>query len=816
MSTLSSSRSLIQGLSEDEVGRRRTSGQGNTVRLPTSRSYARILRENILTLINIILFALSLALVLLGRPLDAITTIAVISFNIVVSLVQEIRAKRSLDRIALLSRPTATVIRAGKEQTVDPNALVVGDLLVARPGDQIVVDGRLVGKGWIDVDESLLTGESDLVRKSTGDPLASGSFCVNGSAMYEAVQVGAQSTAYKLTAGARIFRRILTPLQQQVTTTIRILLVLACYLGLALLIITTIVQTPLVETLQMSVVIAGLIPNGLLLAIAVAYALAAMRLANKGVLIQQANAVESLSDVTVLCCDKTGTLTANRLYVHVVQPLGISEDQLHALLGAYAASVSSSNTTTTAMAQAYPAQAQPVSTEVPFSSAIKWSALTFANTQKSFVLGAPELLQPALKPGSNQGDQVTAWTEQGLRVLLFACYDEAVDLHSAGGQPHLQPGLIPLGFVSLGDVLRPKTRETLTAFSNAGVQLKIISGDNPHTVVALAKQVGLAPDLKYVSGLDLSEMEPTEFAQVVRETTVFGRITPQQKERLVQELRAQRAYVAMVGDGINDVLALKRANVGIAMHSGSQFTRSTADIVLLDDSFAALPPAVQEGQRVINGMQDILKLFLARVVYVTLLILLIPGFPFTPRQSSLISLLTVGIPTVALAAWAKPGPTQRKTLLLGLVHFVLPATLTASLATLFVCLIAVALASSAGQPEAMVIATAYSTITVFVTVCGVLLLVFVEPPTRFLAGGDALSGDWRPTILAAVLLVGLAVLLVIPPARAFFELRALTLLDVAVIVGKEILWALLMHFTWRFRLLERLLGIESVDRVSRQ
>ncbi len=586
MSTLSSSRSLIQGLTDDEVGRRRTSGQGKTVRFPTSCSYARILRENILTLINIILFALSLALVLLGRPLDAITTIAVISFNIVVSLVQEIRAKRSLDCIALLSRPTATVIRAGKEQTVDPSALVVGDLLVARPGDQIVVDGRLVGKGWIDVDESLLTGESDLVRKSTGDPLSSGSFCVNGSAMYEAVQVGAQSTAYKLTAGARIFRGVLTPLQQQVTTTIRILLVLACYLGLALLIITTIVQTPLVETVQMSVVIAGLIPNGLLLAIAVAYALAAMRLANKGVLIQQANAVESLSDVTVLCCDKTGTLTANRLYVHAVEPLGISEDELRALLGTYTASVSSGNTTTTAIVQAYPAQAQPVSTEVPFSSAIKWSALTFANTQKSFVLGAPELLQPALKPDGNQGDQVTAWTEQGLRVLLFACYDEAVDLHGADGQPHLQPGLIPLGFVSLGDVLRPKTRETLTAFSNAGVQLKIISGDNPHTVAALAKQVGLAPDLKYVSGLDLSQMEPTEFAQVVGETTVFGRITPQQKERLVQELRAQRAYVAMVGDGINDVLALKRANLGIAMQSGSQITRSTADIVLLDDSYS--------------------------------------------------------------------------------------------------------------------------------------------------------------------------------------------------------------------------------------
>ena len=811
MSTLSSPRSLLQGLSADEVRRRRANGQGNNVKLPASRSYGQILRENLVTVVNLILFSLSAALILLGRPLDAIITVAVVSFNIVVGIVQEIRAKRALDRIALLGRPTATVIRAGNEQTVDPNALVVGDLLVVRPGDQIVVDGRLLGQGWIDADESLLTGESDLVRKRAGDPVSSGSFCVNGSAVYEAEQVGAQSTAYKLTAGARIFRRVLTPLQQQVTTTIRVLLIVACYLGLALLMITAIRQISLVETVQIAVVIAGLVPNGLLLAIAVAYALAAVRLAGKGVLIQQANAVESLSDVTVLCCDKTGTLTANRLYVHDVQPLGRSEDELRALLGAYAASVSSGNTTTAAIAAAYPAQAQPISAEIPFSSATKWSALTLSDTRKTYVLGAPELLQPFLRSGSNLGDQAAAWTDQGLRVLLFACYDEPTDLHDAGEQPRLQPGLIPLGFVSLGDVLRPEARVTLTAFGQAGVQLKVISGDNPHTVAALAKQVGLAPDLKFVSGLDLLEIEPAQFAQVVRDTTVFGRITPQQKERIVQELRAQGAYVAMVGDGINDVLSLKRANLGIAMQSGSQMTRSAADMVLLNDSFAALPPAVQEGQRVVNGMQEILKLFLSRVVYVTLLILLIPGFPFTPRQSSLVTLLTVGIPTVALAAWARPGQKQGKTLL-RLVHFVLPATLTASLATLFVFLVAVALAVSSGLSEAMVIATARSTITVFVTVCGILLLVFVAPPSRFWVGGAAPSGDWRPTILAAVLLGCLGVLLGLPLGRAFFEIGELTLSDAAVIVAVALLWALLLRFIWRLRLLERILGIESDER----
>lgn len=809
MSIVSSQLSLLEGLSEDEARRRRANGQGNTVKLPVSRSYAQILRENFVTLINIILFTLSVILVLLGRPLDAIITIAVISFNIIVSLVQEIRAKRSLDHIALLSRPKATVIRSGKEQTIDPSALVLGDLLVARSGDQIVVDGRLMGNGGIDVDESLLTGESDLVRKNVGDPVYSGSFCVNGSALYEATKVGTQTTAYTLTAGARIFRRPLTPLQHEAKVIIRILLVLACYLGLALLMITTIRQTSLVERVQIAVVVAGLVPNGLVLAITVAYALAAVRLGGRGVLIRQANAVESLSDVTVLCCDKTGTLTANRLYVHAVQPLDIGEDELHTLLGAYAASISSSNASNAAIAKAYPAQAQPVSTEVPFSSTRKWSALTFADPHKTYVLGAPEMLQPALRPGCQLEDQVEGWTGQGLRVLLLARYDEAVDLDDGEGQLRLQPDLIPLGFVILGDVLRPEAGATLAAFSRAGVQVKIISGDNPQTVAALAKQAGLAPDLKCVSGLALAQMESRQFAQVVRDTTIFGRITPQQKERIVQELSTQGAYVAMVGDGVNDVLALKQANLGIALQSGSQMTRTAADMVLLDDSFADLPPAVQEGQRVVNGMQDILKLFLARVSYVTLLILLIPGFPFSPRQSSLVSLLTVGIPTVALAAWSKAGSAQGKNMLLRLLHFILPSILTAGLATLFVFSVAVLIAASSGLPEALVIANARSTITIFATVCGILLLIFVAPPARFWAVSNPVRDDWRPMMLAGVLLVGLAVLLAFPVGRAFFEIQALTGFDIAVVVGVALLWALLLRFIWRLHLLERLLGIHD-------
>jgi cation-transporting ATPase E len=800
----------FQGLSEDEVHRRRANGQGNEASLPTSRSYRQILRENLVTLINLILLGLAIALVLLGRPSDAVTTLIVISFNILIGVVQEMRAKRALDRIALLNRPAASVIRSGQEQKVDPATLVVGDILVARPGDQIPVDGRLVGEGWATFDESLLTGESEPVRKRAGDPVYSGSFCVQGRALYEAERVGAQSVAYRLAAGARIYRRMRTPLQQLATTTIRLLLVLACYLGLALVMVSTIRQTPLVTTVQMADVIAGLVPNGLLLAVAVTYALAAARLAGQGVLIQQANAVESLSYVTVVCCDKTGTLTANQLSVHAVQPLpdgaGITVGNLGDLLGTFAASASLANATSAAIAAAYPARAQPVRAEVPFSSATRWSALTLAESGVTYVLGAPEALQPALRAGSEFGATAATWTDQGLRVLLFSCYGQPVDLFDAGDQPRLPPGLTPLGLVSLADVLRPEARATLAGFRQAGVQVKVISGDNPQTVAALARQVGLAPDLRYVSGPELSRMVPAQFAQSVRDSAVFGRIAPEQKEQIVQALRAQGAYVAMVGDGVNDALALKRANLGVAMQRGSPMTRAVADVVLLADSFAALSPAVREGQRIVNGMEDILKLFLTRVAYVALLILILPTFPFSPSQSSLISLLSVGLPTLALAAWAKPGPTAGNALLRRLVLFALPAALTTSLATLFVFFLAVGLAVLSSLPEAEVKAEAQSTITVFAAVLGVLLLVFVALPVRRAAEGGAPSRDWRPVAFAAALLVGLGVVVSLPAGAAWFQIQALSLPDVAIIAGVALLWALLLHLIWRFRVPERLLA----------
>ncbi len=330
----------LQGLSESEVIARRTQGLGNTAPLKTSRSYIQIVRENVFMFVNTIMFILIVALLLLGQYSDAIVSMGVVSFNVLISLIQEIRAKRVLDRIALLTRPKATVMREGQERIVDPGEIVIDDILVVRPGDQIVVDGPMVSDGHLEVDESLLSGESDLIPKRLGDHLYSGSFCVSGSACYRAEQVGQESVANQITRGARAFRRIYTPLQRGINLIIQVTLLVAIFCEILLVMGSALNHTPLVAGVRMTVVIVGIIPKGLLLATSVAYALGALRILGKGALVQQANAVESLSNVDVLCLDKTGTLTANTLVLDAMHPVGIDVSEMQGLLADYVANLS--------------------------------------------------------------------------------------------------------------------------------------------------------------------------------------------------------------------------------------------------------------------------------------------------------------------------------------------------------------------------------------------------------------------------------------------------------------------------------------------
>jgi len=812
---------ILPGLSTHEVRARRAAGKGALMPPPTSRTYAQIVREDVFTLIHTILFVLCAALLLLGQYSEALISAGVVFFNVVVSVAQEVRAKLALDRIALLTRPRATVIRDGQEQAIDPGELVQDDILVLRAGDQIVADGPIIDEGPVQVDESLLTGESEPITKHVGDWLSSGSFCLSGAACYRAEGIGMTSVAGQLTSKARAFRRMLTPLQRRITVIMQVLLLVALYIEIILLLIALANQTAVVDVVRMSVIVVGIVPIGLLLATTVAYALGALRMVGQSALVQRLSAVESLSNVDVLCLDKTGTITTNTLVLEHVHPFGMDEEQLRRLLAIYISQTSSRNATSRAIETACPLQDSNegllVNEEVAFSSAWKWSALSIEGMHLHgiYALGAPEILQSFLRPGTDLGSFTEEATRGGKRVLLFAYFPDIVPLQTSEQQPTLPTGLIPLGLMSLRDELRYEVQKTLAAFADVGVQIKVLSGDHPQTVATLARQVGISMTDKVVAGSDLEQMDEAQIAQVVEETTVFGRVTPQQKERLVKALRSRRHYVAMIGDGVNDILSLKQADLAIAMESGSQATRGIADIVLLNDSFAAVPAAFAEGQRIRNGMESAMKLFLTRVLYLALLLLTIPmlgAFPFAPKQKALITFETLSVIAIALAAWAHPGPPSRRGLGHLLLHFVFPAAVPLSLIAFGVYLVSFSQAiQQAGQSMHDAQLIAQSALTTFAVCSGLLLVPFVVPPARFWVGGSKLSGDWRPTLLAAALLVVYLVVIAMPPLRAFFSLTALHPIDYLFIGAAALIWSIIQRWIWRGNLLERFLQLKQED-----
>jgi cation-transporting ATPase E len=824
------------GLTEAEAASRRAAGRGNTAPLATGRTYAQIVRENVFTFINDVIFVLGVLLVVVGRPLDALVSLGVIGVNIAVSVVQEVRAKRTLDRIALLTRPMAALIRDGAERAVGPEELVVGDLVRVGAGDQVVLDGRL-SVGRLEADESQLTGESDLIPKRPGDAVFSGSFVVNGGGSFVVTAVGADSLANRITAGARTFRRVLTPLQSEINLVIRIALAVVVYLEIVLVINNVLKLVAAGRTVGEAALLVGLVPNGLFVSIAIAYALGAVRIIRFGALVQQANAIESLSNVDVLCLDKTGTLTANRLSVEEIVALEGREDDLRALLGDVVASAAVRNKTAEAIAAACPGTARPLARDVPFSSARKWSAVAFAPDAAPdggagragvVALGAAEFLRPAL--GRGTGDDA-AWadlrarmeplTSRGLRVLVVAASPAADGLAGDDDAPTLPAGMRALGLIVLADELRPDAAATLARFAAAGVTPKVISGDDPETVVALAVQAGLGPDLRSVAGPALDAMDDEQLAGVALETTVFGRITPAQKERLVDALRSRGRYVAMIGDGVNDVLSLKKANLGIAMQSGSQAARAVADIVLTNDSFASLAPAVEEGQRIRNGMQSILRLFLSRIMTVGLLVvtsMVIGIFPIELRNGSVLVLFTVGIPTALIAVWAQPGARDFDSLGRTLARFVVPAAVLSSLAGLAVLFGIIVL--RLGGIEAITgveaedkaaldaaITIAQSALTSFLVFAGLALVVFVEPPVPWLAVVEPQSPDWRPTILAGGLVAIYLLMLSSHAGRTVFALHALGIAELGFVFVVLAGWAVALHAVWRYRVVERFLGI---------
>jgi cation-transporting ATPase E len=814
------------GLTSAEARERHRRGEANTAVGGTGRSYAAILRANVFSFYNTILFVIGAALLALGRYSDALVSVGLGLLNALISATQEIRAKRKLDQLQLLDRAPVLVVRDGAEVELAPADVVRGDVLRVRPGDQVVVDGPLLD-GRAEADESLLTGESDPVVKEPGDDLRSGSLCVSGGGHQLARDVGAASYAGRLTADARRSTTDTTPLQRRITFVVRLVMALTVLMSGAILAQAALEGFSLLRVVQITAVLSGLVPYGLFLLIAVAYTAGAARLSGRGALVQQVNAVESVSHVDVVCTDKTGTLTTGRLALEGVEPVGGADT---APLGAFAASATTPNLTTAALAAALPGPRWDLRDEVPFSSVLRWSGQVTA--EGAWVLGAPDALAPHLTTPLPDG-AVAARTALGLRVLVLArSADPGAGLRDAAGRPAL-PALDPVAVVALADELRPEVVETIARFRANGVALKVLSGDDPRTVAALAVQAGLDAG-EPVPGSALDGLDDAALDRLVARTTVFGRVAPEQKERLVAALRRRGHHVAMIGDGVNDARALKGAHVGVAMRSGSAVTRDVADIVLVDDSFAALLPAQEEGRRIIAGIAVSMHVFLARVATQGLVILTVTmlglGFPYSPTQVGL-TLLTVGIPTLLLTAWARPD-RPREDLLGDLARFVLPAAVvTAGFGAAVYAFLyrLVAGGFETGRTPAEVVAAfesytgltygtdtdfaeaaatlgAQTGLSTFVSLASFGLILFLAPPTRFFAAWTRPTGDRRPAWLVGALVVAFAVVLTVPALSSYFGLTGPAAPVFAAVLPALVLWFAVLSAAYRFRLLDRVLG----------
>jgi len=662
------------GLTEQEARRRADSGLANTIRETTSRSVPDILKANLLTRFNALLGSLFVAILVVGPIQDAVFGLILVA-NALIGIGQELRAKVTLDRLAILAAPRARVVRDGVARGLQVSEIVVGDLVEVEAGDEIVVDGVVESDEPFELNEALLTGESTPVLKLRGAGVLAGSFVSAGLGRYRATHVGEASYARRLTAEARRFQLVRSELMRGINQILRIVTWVIVPTSIVLAVSQLRANPSLPDAIRGSVAgVITLVPEGLVLLTSASLALAVIRLGRRRVLVQQLPAVEMLARTDVICLDKTGTLTEPESHVERVEPLAAGKDWEDAL-----ASISRAdprpNASIRAIATAYRAQTGwLLESMVPFSSARKWSAFMFVG-HGWWVLGAPDVLVDQTEQNHSLESNVARMTSAGERVLLLA---RAENAHAERGLR----GLEPAALVVLTEEIKPDAAETLAQLVDQGVAVKLISGDHPSTVARVASRVGLQSSTA-IDGRDLPESE-SELAKLAASTSTFGRVTPDQKRRLIRALQAGGHTVAMVGDGVNDVLALKEADLGIAMGGGSGAARAVAAVVLMDGSFAGVPAVLAEGRRVIGNVERLASLFFTKTVYAFLLavsvsVAVVP-FPFLPRQLTLISAFTIGIPSVFLAL--APSFERSPGNFLGRVmRFAVPAGLVAGAAT---------------------------------------------------------------------------------------------------------------------------------------
>ncbi len=676
------------GLTSAQVTEQIAAGRTNAVDTTPSRSIWEIVKANVLTRFNAILGALFVLIIITGSIADGLFGLILV-LNSLIGIVQEYLAKRKLDRLALLNAPVTTVVRDGDVVEIPTADVVLGDLVELRTGDQVPADGTLTSGDGLEIDEANLTGESDAVPKSADTEVRSGTTVVAGAGRFMAAAVGPDAYANKIAAEARKFTRARSEIQESVNRLLKyITWVIVIALPLQIISQARVVgdQGWRQVVIRSTGGLVGLVPEGLVLLTSVAFLLAAVQLTRQQVLVQELPAVEGLARVDVVCVDKTGTLTVGDIIFEDIHVLGdpdgrddgVGAEEIRCALGALADDPNANGTLKAVAASIDPPEGWERIATVAFNSARKWSAAGFAG-HPTWVLGAPDVLLPA---GDPLRERVSALARTGRRVILLASSAAVLD------GPVLPAGLVPQALVTLNEQIRPDVADTLRYFAEQEVAIKVISGDNVQTVAAIARSVGLPIDTDTMAGVvDARSLgtDPQQLRQIAEATTVFGRVSPGQKRSLVRALQAEGHVVAMTGDGVNDALALKDADIGVAMGNGAQATKSVAQLVLLDGKFSHLPSVLAEGRRVIGNVERVANLFVAKnvmslIAIVTTALFALP-FPFLPRHLTLVSAVTIGIPAFFLAL----GPNKRRYLpgfLRRVLRFAIPAGVVAGMVVL--------------------------------------------------------------------------------------------------------------------------------------
>ena len=746
-----------EGLDDAAVAERMARGLVNAVAVRHSRTYAEILRANVLTRFNALLGALLVVAVVIGPIQDTAFGIVLVS-NTVIGVVQEVRAKRTLDRLAVLSTPQVTVRRSGASRAVGVGVVVLDDVVELHRGDQLAVDGTVLAADGLEIDESLLSGESEPVAKHGGDEVLSGSFVVAGGGAARATRVGSAAYARALADRARVFTMVRSELRDGINTLLRIITWVIPLMAVLLLVTQLRSNTSTADAVRASVAgLVALVPEGLVLLTSLAFAIAVVRLGRRRALVQELPAVEMLARVDVVCLDKTGTLTRGDISVHGVDALQADAPYPEAL-SALAAFDPSPNASLQAIAAAFPPELSAtweVVDGVPFSSARRRSAIAVAG-RGAFHLGAPDVLLGDAPEVERAVEQHAA---EGRRTLVLA-WSRSLDANS----------LAPLALVSLEETLRDDAAATVRYFLDQDVAVKVISGDDPRTAGAIARRAGVPDAGTPLDGRDL----PTDadaLADALESHGVVGRVAPQQKRALVAALQQRGHVVAMTGDGVNDVLALKDADIGIAMGSGSGASRAVAQVVLLDGSFATLPFAVAEGRRVIANVERVGNLFLTKTAYAMALAIAVGiaslPFPLLSRHLTLVATLTVGTPAFFLAL-APTAQRARRGFVGRILRFAVPAGAVMAVATFFAYWLAL-------DEPGVSLAAARTTAALVLLLSGLWLVLIIARPLNL----------WKRALVAAMFGTFLLVL-AIPPLRGLFGLvlpRALVWLAALGIVA---------------------------------